>query len=251
MPRTFDGTDDKVTCSLGNAGLATSVTLALIVKVSDDSTAGKDFAGNGTNGYSFRRRSGTIRLVGSGGAFAQATSLNIVIANGWCLVAAGKTGGTNTPRFHKYVYSTNTWTHENATGTLVDPTTGSGSFLIGSGVLGDFVAADIAVVGAWNTNLSDAQVEALAYSLPAWFAVQPKGLWLLDQSAVAQTVIDLTGCGANESSITGTAVGTSSVPVFSYGAQPRRRNAIVAAPPAGGTVESYEFLGGGYFPAWG
>ena len=76
------------------------------------------------------------------------------------------------------------------------------------------------------------QVEALAGSLQAWYQVQPKGLWVLDQAATTQKVPDWTGGGANESALVGTTVGTSSVPGFSYGWPPRFALAASAAAAA-------------------
>ena len=260
MPRTFTtASSEVIVTGLGALGFTSNVTMASIVRNDTGETSVRhsvvSVGDSNTKGYSLvlEQTSGLI-IAGSNGSVQVAGTLAATAATGWVLVAFTKATGTATPRFHLYNYGTNTASHENAGGTLADPTTPVTRAQIGRRQTTStprYYQGDIAAVGVWNAVLTDAQFEALAFSLSAWFAVQPKGLWLLDQSAVAQTVIDLTGGGANQSSITGTTLGAVSVPVFSYGAQPRRRNAIVAAPPPGGTVESYEFLGGGYFPAWG
>jgi hypothetical protein len=149
----------------------------------------------------------------------QVSTFTVPVASNWVLVAAGKTSGTTTPRFHLYVYDTNTWTHEDAAGTMID---GSGQTTttveIGSIFNGfDSFDGDIALAGIFPSVLTDAQVETLPFSLMAWLSLSPAGLWLLDQSDTAQNVIDMTGGGANQTAITGTSVSTNSVPIFSYG----------------------------------
>jgi len=61
--------------------------------------------------------------------------------------------------------------------------------------------------------MTDAQIESLAGSLMAWRQIQPTGMWLLDQDAVAQTVPDLSGNGANQTARNGSTVGTVSCPL--------------------------------------
>jgi hypothetical protein len=41
-------------------------------------------------------------------------ALTCPTSDGWVLIAATKAAGTSTPRMHKYVYSTDTWSHVNA-----------------------------------------------------------------------------------------------------------------------------------------
>ena len=159
-----------------------------------------------------------------------AQTLTLTASDGWALIAFTKAAGTTTPRFHKYVFSTNAWTHEAAATTIADPTTPGTNVRLGggSGPLGTATSRSRA---AGTPPLTDAQIESLPFSLASWFQVSPKGLWLLDQQATSQLVLDLSGGGANESSRTGTSVATASVPVFSYGLPIAR---VAKQPAAGG-----------------
>ena len=141
-----------------------------------------------------------------------------VVADGWCFVGVGKDSG-GTPRFHKYIYNTNTWSHNNAGGTLIDGGAPATTCYIGdwsSG--GDAFGGDIAIVGHWNAPaFTDAQYESMAANLSAWFVFQPTGLWILDQETTAQNVPDHTGGGANQNGITTTGMGIGAAPPWSPG----------------------------------
>src|SRR5262245_38024598 len=49
---------------------------------------------------------------GVAASICQASTITLTTTDGWALVACGKGSGTVTPRFHKYVYSSNAFTHE-------------------------------------------------------------------------------------------------------------------------------------------
>ena len=221
MPRSFaSATPDRITFSLGaGASVNGAITLAGIARKATDTGAAATILTVGNAAASRRTlllSNANVIQLRSNNATDGATTFTA--AEGWALICVTKAAGTATARTHKYVYSTNTWTHANTPGTLGDSTPTSNS-LIGTG--GGTAApwnGDIAVASAWAAAFTDAQVESLPFSLPAWFQVSPNGLWVLDQSATGMLVNDLTGNGANQSAITGTTVGTSNVPVFSYGA---------------------------------
>lgn len=172
-----------------------------------------------------------------GGSFS--SILTSATADNWHLVAATKAAGTVNPRGHKYVYDTNTWTHANGGGTVQDHTGtagASGSVRVGRcfSSAADHLEGEIAAVGVWNRALTDAEIEQLAFSLVGWLSTAPDALWVLDQSATGQNVPDITGGGANQAALTGTAVSTVSHAVFSYS------DAVVAStrqPAAGGTSQ--------------
>jgi hypothetical protein len=129
-----------------------------------------------------------------------APTMTLTVADGWCLVAVTKATGTVAPPFHKVVLSSGTATDEDDNPTVANsgtPTTKAtmGRTLANAGPLN----GDFAVAGVWNTVLTDTQVESLMTSRQAWLDLSPAGLWRLNQSAVTETVTDLTGNGANES----------------------------------------------------
>jgi len=141
-------------------------------------------------------------------------------ADNWHLIGYNKANGSATPRGHKYVYDTATWTHSAGGGAQVDGTAVGSSDTLQIGRWGtgsQYFVGDMAVIGVFDFALSDDQAETLAFSLQAWYALGPRGLWVLDQADTTTSVLDLTGGGANQTALAGTAVSSLSVPVFSYG----------------------------------
>lgn len=163
--------------------------------------------------------SGQVRLLINAGNTHSTTTYG---ANKWWLLAGSKANGNVAGRFHLYDYAADAWTHEAGVTTVANGTVPATRGNIG--VAQDESTApfngDIAVAAVWNVVLSDSQIEALAYDLLSWHAPsQPKALWVLDQDAISQGIVDRSGNGADQSSITGTSLGTSSVPVLSRGAE--------------------------------
>lgn len=161
-----------------------------------------------------------VEIFTSSGSGASTTTVQI--ADSWCLIVGTRAAGTSTPRLHIYKYGTNTWTHENAGGTVADGLSAATATLrLGTSTTsGNAYDGDMEVAGVWKRALTDAEVENLAFSLQQWYAAAPDWLVKLDQSATGQKVVDLTGKGGNESAISGTSIATSSPPVFNYGAGP-------------------------------
>ncbi len=223
MARTFSLTSG-ITLSLGNTGTTFGPgTVAAILRRTTDSTLQVIYYGSNSGGGANRLQ--MAWLVGNtlqirNDAASVNSTYTVVSADGWVLIAVSKATGTATPRMHKYVYATDTWTHENASGTLANSGAMTGNSYIGRYTAVDFgFIGDIAVAAKWSVVLGDTQVEALPFSLMAWFQSQPDGLWVLDQAATTQKVLDLSGGGANESALAGTSVATTSVPVFGYGSE--------------------------------
>jgi len=223
MACNFGSAGDVVGGSIGACGFAFGPgTVATILRRTTDGTVQVVvFIGNNAVGERHQfalLNDDTIQLRLTAGSVTSSTT--VTSAMGWVLIAASKASGTATPRFHKYVYSTNAWTHEDGGGTEGNNGAPSGDAYVGNYVNFDAgMRGDIAVAGIWNVVLTDAQVESLAFTLAGWFAAaQPKGLWVLDQNSTAQNVMDLSGGGAILNARIGTSVSTSSVPVFNYGA---------------------------------
>jgi hypothetical protein len=237
-PRTFDGTNDEIRCSIGACTITTAITLAIVARRT-------------STGYSallaLHTSGGTATFAlevedNAGGNSVDFTgkvdhALTCPTTDGWVLLAGGKAAGTSTPRLHKYVYSTNAWSHVNAGSTLADQSSVSGGTVrFGEWQDTDDFAGDLAVAAVWNRLLTDAELELLPFTLQAWYASAPSGLWLFDQSAVTQPIADLTGGGANESARTQTTVSTTSVPLFHVddGAWP-----VVRPQGAGGPITEF------------
>jgi hypothetical protein len=160
------------------------------------------------------------------------TATTLTIADGWAIIAIGKASGTAAPRMHRHLYGTNAWIHNNGATSVGDGTLGATANIQLSGVFGAFDTwdGDIAAAAVFSANLTDAQVEALASSLGAWYALAPAWMVALDQASV-YNLADLTGGGGNQSTVTGTAVSSSGVPL-AYGASA----ADVTTQPAAGVV---------------
>jgi hypothetical protein len=148
-----------------------------------------------------------------------APTITVTSAEGFVFVAVSKATGTVAPRYHKYVYGTNTWTHESSGTTAANNVTAVSAINIGAvSASTDNFNGDIAAYAAFaSVVLTDSQLESMAFALSAWTALKPTGMWVLDQADTAQKVLDWTGGGANESSSTGTTVATTSVPILGYG----------------------------------
>jgi hypothetical protein len=182
-------------------------------------------AGLTATGFAFRigpSDGSTDRLGYVTSAAVNAPTLSVTPSDGWALVAASKASGAAAPRFHKYVYSTDTWTRENAATTLPDS-----SITLATGRLGAtvntsttnfrFFDGSIAAVAVFGSALSDDQISSLPHSLAPWASLGPVAMWVLDQQAANYAIVDWTGGGANQTAITGTTVGSNSVPLLGYG----------------------------------
>ncbi len=232
MARSFaSASTARVDLSLGAGGSLTGAcSLAAIVRrASDGATHNVINIGSTVNVVRTLRLDATNVVAFKSGASSGLGTTTVVAADGWTFIAGTKAAGTATPRVHIYKYSTRTWVHEN-TGSSIGDITPSGASAIGVGAsnAGPF-NGDIAACGAWQTALTDAQVETLAFSFVPWFSYTPNGLWVLDQAATTLKVWDQSGRGANESSLTATSVATSAVPIWNRGAPPICVHAAAAA----------------------
>lgn len=224
MPRNFDAIDDVIFLSLGaTGGVWGPGSVATILRWVDPGTAAVIFqigAASGGSRFSFGLNSATGTMNCTPGSTTVSSITAVAVNNEWCFLAATKATGAVAPRFHMYRYSTNTWIHENGGATANNTSSISVAGRIGNHTAVNLeYGGDIAVLGYYGIVLSDAQVEAMAYSLLPWVIPGAKGIWLLDQATTSQKVIDISGGGAGEGAITGTTVSTSNVPVFSYGHQ--------------------------------
>jgi hypothetical protein len=229
--RTFDGVDDSITLSVGNCGSAFGpATVAAIVRRTDQThetcvIAGFDGAAQDQHSWAFYvdDEGGGVpnQLVlasDNTGPTAGSPAITLTTANSWCLIAVTKATGTVAPRFHKYHYASETWTHENSGSTLANSPTTTNRLQIGIYNTGPTIPweGDILICGFWNEVLSDGVLETMTETAQSWEDTNPDGLWFLNQDNVATDVIDQTGGGADETGITGTAVGTNDLADFSF-----------------------------------
>lgn len=220
MPRTFDGVDDRVNVGLGamNSFTFGPGTIAAIVKSTSDTSSGAAIhvgaSSTSTSRYNIQVAASILKGR-TRNTLALAPLITITVANGWCLIAMTKATGTVVPRFHKVIISTGAATHENSVTSLANPDVIAVAPLIGA--TEGFFTGDILVGAIWDRVLSDAEIELLASSLWRWTTSSPRAHWRLDQELTTQKVRDLSGGNSNESSLVGTAVSNSSVPIMGYG----------------------------------
>jgi hypothetical protein len=243
VARTFDGAADEIQVGIGGCNLTGAFTVVVVMR---RNSAGASYhalctphtsANAAVYGLEIENNSDGNQLqVQVGGTFV-ASTFTVGTADSWVLLAGGKAAGTTTPRVHKYVYNTNTWTHQNASGTAGNPTsTAGGTVRFGRWQNTDDLDGDLAAAAIFDRLLTDAEVEQLAHSLQGWLAAAPVGMWVFDQQSTGTAVNDWTGNGAQQSSLSGTAVAASSVIGLSYG----HDVVLATSAPAGGTVESID-----------
>jgi hypothetical protein len=236
VARTFTAASSHVvTASIGGLSALTSGTIVAVVKRASNgayhsivqlvNTGGTPIFGmeiNDTNGLNANTSANDI----------PAPTLKVTAADGWVLLAITKAAGTSIPRFHKYVFSTATWTRENMGGSSVQGTAaGAGTVQLGkySTSLPDYFNGDMSAVAVWSSVLTDDQLDEMVTTLDSWTALSPQAMWVFNQASTATALSDITGGGANQTAITGTAVAagdpiafapaTNSPPTFRAGAQ--------------------------------
>jgi hypothetical protein len=155
----------------------------------------------------------------SASGFASSNTIGWGAASGWLLTAITKASGSATPRWHQYSYTSTTWTHVNATNNVSDSTISVAIDNIGLGYLDndEVLNGNLAVIGAWNAVLSDGDLETMPCALSAWVDLTPAALWPFNQASTSDPVLDVTGNGADQTSITGTSVvNGDDPPCFSF-----------------------------------
>jgi hypothetical protein len=184
----------------------------------------------------------TANLSVTNASIASESTTAVTASDGWVLVSVAKATGTAVPRMGKFVYSSGTWTFSNG-GAGLAYGSGGDNLQIGAAFGTRFFDGDLAAVAAFSRELSDSQLASLAFSLDAWLSAGPAGMWVLDQASTGMPVLDWTGGGANQSTITGTSVATASPPI-GYGHPiivPRRTSAFrvfTNQTPASGDVDN-------------
>jgi hypothetical protein len=217
LSRTFDGDDDYIQLSTGALATVDGGPLTVAAIVRARSTVGATvYAGTSPTSvrWSCELFGGTWFVSNNGGV----ASMFAVRDDEWVLIAHTKADGSVVPREHEYRYATETWAHADTGASVPD---GGAPGVGGAIVLGrwesDFLAGELVAAAVWDRELSDGDLEALTDSLAAWEASTPTALWALNQADVGDPVEDLTGGGADQSVIVGTAVSAEEPPGWSYG----------------------------------
>lgn len=217
--RRFDGSDDTITLALGSLVAFGPGTVAAIVKRASDTTNDFLFAAGSVVGQSYEFyvwNDDSISLDINGNAGFSA--LTLLAANDWALIAATKATGSVAVRFHKYVFSTTTWTHTDGNALANGSAPATAAYMGSTRAAGGPWHGDIAVGGVWNVALSDVQLEGLTAAITAWEDLNPIALWLLDQTVTTDPVLDRIG-NADETALVGTTVVEESGLEFDVGGE--------------------------------
>jgi hypothetical protein len=212
--RHFDGSS-RIELDLGNVSTlnAGAYTVAAIAKRTTD---GNDRTLASAEAATSSRRAFMIApdddmIFVSGGIVVDST-VSWDSSLDWCLVAITKASGNSTPRFHRYVFDTDTWTHQDGSGTRSDDSEVLDHIAIGQADQSFGFIGRLAVAGAWQSPLSDLTLEGLTDELSAWVTASPDALWPLNQASVTTAVQDITGGGADQVARVGTSVVTGDDP---------------------------------------
>lgn len=226
MSRAFNGgtTLDMITFGVGAAPPDQGpITIAVLAKATGVGT-NTSYMIQGMNGstavwsFLFSNNAGGKMFIegdfGAGGAG---------LTTDWAWYVITKAAGSALPRFSsKDVTTGGAWAHANGTFSVGDGTGPITSIRVGSNnALGTTFRGSIAVIGLWDTQLSDADVElacTLAYSdivttKAAKWAVK------LNQASIATSVTNDAAGGGNQTAISNTAVdvtGTPDPPGYNY-----------------------------------
>lgn len=218
--REWDDLDDELQTATGALDGLTYGTLAVLVKrlsigTTDTIVAPHTSGGTGSGLRTEWTEFDDIALRDSAGGTSNVGSQGT--ANVWRLLVWRKATGSVTPRVSIYNYSTASWQHSPGHAALADGEAPglSGTIRFGIGQFGGRLHARIAA-GAYWSNLvkwsadaaGDAAIAAagLETAYQNWIDNTPSGAWKFNQAATTTAVVDDTGNGADETSLTGTTV---------------------------------------------
>lgn len=214
--RAFNGSSDLINTATGALATGTFGTQAVIVKRGGTGNWHTFLALHNSGGSAltqFAYQDGNLTAWWIDGVTV--TGPAAISTADWGLLVVRKATSTATPRFSLYNFSTDTWVHANASGTRPNwPAPGTGGTVRVEWEGFDRLNGRLAARAAWNSlpwaadASGDAALEAAGLEVSAanWLAASPSAMWLFNQAAVTDPVLDETGNGADQTSRTGTTV---------------------------------------------
>lgn len=128
-------------------------------------------------------------------------------AGDWLLNACANNEAGTDRRAHRYNFTSETWSHTDPGGQVASADGVLDHIVVGhfASAAAEYLDGDLAVLGVWDSFLSDNDMETLASGLAAWDALNPVALWVFDQETLDTPVADLIG-GSHQNQLTGTTI---------------------------------------------
>lgn len=244
--RLFDGLNDSVRCSIGSSAISGGVTIAVLVKISTESSEPRVIfaTANGgsslSDGYALSINGfNELELTGNG-TYTSHSVLPLPIDSHWKLIVV-RGGAIGATEFDVYDFSLKEWI-------LSGPGVGTAKTLLvesvdrvsfgENGRGAEFCEMVIAAAAIWPARMISGQVDLLAEveTLREWQTVLANetaiaGLWLFSQRELGVKLHDLTGNGADQTSRTDTEI-IAEEPPIPYGEEVEVIvKTVIQAPP--------------------
>jgi hypothetical protein len=206
----FDGTDDRIVLTIGNVSSSGSYTVAVAAKLVANEAAFKDllaweFPGNASIGFD-NASPHHLNVYGGSGPNSATSTFTCPASDGWCIYAYNRTAGS-TGRLHKYVFGTDTWTHEANANTIASDAAGAIHVGANDGPA-QFFDGNILIAGWWNSSLADGTIENLDGGYAAWVNAAPAELWRFNGTTNMTATVGISQHWLTD----GTSVDTGDVP---------------------------------------
>lgn len=218
MSRSFNGTSDRIVVT-GSSQFPVNqgnITLMALIKpvtnISNDHWIMQGY--NSSNAAAFGMLETGSKFYTEGDFSGAGTP----VLNNWMWVCYTKATGSVKPEwyFHNLTAAT-AWSHVTATGNVSDQTGPAVGVVIGGRQPGSTCfQGSIAALAAFNSILTQTQIQNASASAQALLAAAPSWGVLLNQSSTATAVTDLSGHGATQASIFGTSIDADEPPGWSY-----------------------------------
>ncbi|HEV2790829.1 MAG TPA: hypothetical protein VGV69_05980, partial [Solirubrobacterales bacterium] len=132
--------------------------------------------------------------------------------------AATKASGKAKAKLYIYRLDTKLWQKGEGTGEIENPTELAQEIRLGQWGNTEQLQGLYAASAMYNKVLTQAEVEELATAstLQAWLKKGPVGMWMFNQTSTAQTGLDITGNGADQTELVGTTVENVEPPIPYY-----------------------------------
>ncbi|HST69065.1 MAG TPA: hypothetical protein VLI94_05345 [Solirubrobacterales bacterium] len=147
----------------------------------------------------------------------------------WVLVAAVKAAGSSKANYYYYRFATGTWSSAESTLAYTSAYAGApAEFQLGRWNNTEQFTGRYAAAMVFDRVLSEAEVKDLVNvgAMTDWLGLGPKALWTFDQQSVGESVKDITGNGADQTTIEGTTVLEEEPPIPYRALRPGTRDLL-------------------------